>query len=192
MREHWPLEQTSEKFKIEKIKNRTKQARILFSITKVPNDLDGPFGILEIIHLKSLKEYHASELLWQAAEEIGHLEFSQMMEHLEAGLYESEPVPPYIFVIDGMFCSSPDSQAQLDEFMSNEGYTEALFNSVIHLSSKQVKVPKDSILLLTLIKEDENDPVHGVVIKSTLATGNDILYFKNIKYAMSKTTCFFG
>ncbi|PFD16708.1 hypothetical protein [Bacillus cereus] len=123
---------------------------IYFNITKIENRKETIIGIAEFTYFAVWRAYNNSELfitLDDLTEKWGILGFA--IEKYGCGLKDKNEITPYILVFETIHDEIPHNKG-LKVFMENEKNMKLLFESVMSLTSKYVKISEEDMTLISL------------------------------------------
>lgn len=129
---------------------------IYFNITKIENSKETIIGIAEFTYFAVWRAYNNSELfitLDGLTEEWGVLGFA--IEKHGCGLKDKKEITPYILVFETIHDEVPHNK-ELKVFMKNENNMKLLFESVMSLTSKYVKISEEDMTLISLSKNKDS------------------------------------
>ncbi|PDY14138.1 hypothetical protein COO16_04020 [Bacillus pseudomycoides] len=128
---------------------------IYFNIIKIENSKETIIGIAEFTYFAVWRTYNYSELfitLDSLTEEWGILGFA--IEKYGCGLKDKKGITPYILVFETIHDEVPHNK-ELKMFMENENNMKLLFESVMRLTSKYVKISEENMTLISLSKNKD-------------------------------------
>lgn len=129
---------------------------IYFSISKIENGKETIIGIAEFTYLAVWRAYNNSELfiiLDGLTEEWGIL--GRAIEKYGCGVKDKKEITPYILVFETIHDEVPHNK-ELSMFIENEKNMKLLFESVMSLTSKYVKISEENMTLISLSKNKDS------------------------------------
>jgi len=123
---------------------------IYFNISKIENNTEAVIGVAEFTYFAIWNPYIKSELFFSLdnlAESWGIVGFAA--EKYGCELQNETRISPYILLFENIHDEIPHNK-ELQLFKDDENNLKSLFNSVIQLTSKYIKIPEEDMTFMSI------------------------------------------